>query len=153
LISEQLLRVLVSLGIRRLDAEVYLHLATWGPKKGRTISNELKINRQQLYRSLKNLKTKGLVKASLEHPAIFTAITIEDAFDSIRETKLEEAQSIIEKKDELLSRWEAVIKKENSEKTSESTNRHHNLSYSSSLEGHNGIPQNQRPTTCPKSSR
>jgi sugar-specific transcriptional regulator TrmB len=109
--SEQLLRVLVSLGIRRLDAEVYLFLVTNGPKIGRTISNELKINRQQLYRSLKKLKKKGLVKASLEQPAIFTAITIEDVFDSIRETRLEEAQFIMEKKHELLSRWEAVMKK------------------------------------------
>ena len=110
--SEQLLRVLVSLGIRRLDAEVYLLLATSGPKKGRLISDELKINRQQLYRSLKNLQKKGLVKASLEHPALYTAATIENALNSFRETKLEEAQFIKERKDELLSIWKATTKKE-----------------------------------------
>ena len=120
--SEQLLRVLVSLGIRRLDAKVYLHLATRGPKKGRVISNELEINKQQLYRSLKKLKKEGLVKTTLEHPAIFTAISIEHVFDSIKETKLEEAQLIIEKKDELLSRWEAVMKKEITKKTFLSNN-------------------------------
>lgn len=108
----KLLRVLVSLGIRRLDAEVYLHLATTGPKKGRELSNELKMYKQQLYRSLKNLQKKGLVKASPEHPASFTAVTIEDALNSFREVRLEEAQLIKEKKDELLSRWKATIKKE-----------------------------------------
>ena len=111
--NEQLLKVLISLGIKRLDAEVYLLLATSGPKKGRTISNELKINKQQLYRSLKNLQKKGLVKASLEYPVLFTAATIEDAFDSFRETKLEEAQFIIEKKDELLLKWQTIMKKNN----------------------------------------
>jgi sugar-specific transcriptional regulator TrmB len=110
--NEQLLRVLVSLGIRSLEAEVYLFLATKGSKKGRVISNELKLNRQQLYRSLKNLQKKGLVKASLEHPALYTAVTIENTLNSFRETKLEEAQFIKEKKDELLSRWKAAIKKE-----------------------------------------
>jgi sugar-specific transcriptional regulator TrmB len=105
----------VSLGIRRLDTEVYLHLATTGSKKGRELSNELRMNKQQLYRSLKNLRKKGLVKASPEHPALFTAVTIEDALNSFREVKLEEAQLIKEKKDELLSRWKATIKKENAE--------------------------------------
>ena len=114
--SEQLLRVLVSLGIRRLDAEVYLFLTTRGPEKGRLISNELKIKKQQLYRRLKNLQKKGLIKPSVDHPAVFTAVTIEDAFDSIREAKLEEAHSIIEKKDELLSRWKAVMKKNSTNK-------------------------------------
>ena len=108
---EGLNEILIGLGIKRLDAEVYLYLATRGPKKGRTISDELKINRQRLYRSLRNLQKKGLVKASLEHPAIFTAVTIEDAFNSFRETRLEEAQLIIEKKDELLSKWRTIIKK------------------------------------------
>jgi sugar-specific transcriptional regulator TrmB len=109
---DKLLRVLIGLGIGRIDAEIYLFLATSGPKKGRAISNELKINKQQLYRSLKKLKKKGLVKASLEHPALYTAVTIENTLNSFRETKLEEAQFIKERKDELLSRWKAAIKKE-----------------------------------------
>jgi len=105
----QLLRLLVSLGIRRLDAEVYLFLTTNGPKKGWDISNELKINKQKLYRSLKNLRNNGLVKMSFERPALFTAVTIEDALNSFRDVKLEEAQFIKEKKDELLSRWQSMI--------------------------------------------
>ena len=109
---DKLLRVLISLGIGRVDAEIYLFLATGGPKKGRTISNELKINKQQLYRGLKKLQKKGLVKASLKRPASFTAITIEDSLNSLRETKLDEAQFIKEKKDELLSKWKTTIKKE-----------------------------------------
>jgi sugar-specific transcriptional regulator TrmB len=105
------LRVLISLGIRRVDAEVYLYLATRGPKKGRELSKELNIYKQQLYRSLKKLQKKRLVKASLEHPALFTAVTIEDSLNSFRETKLEEAQFIKEKKDELLSMWRNITKK------------------------------------------
>jgi len=97
------------LGIRRVDAEIYLYLATNGPKKGRELSEELRMYKQKLYRSLKNLQKKGLVKASSEYPATFTAITIENSLDCFRKTKLKEAQLIKEKKDELLSRWQSMM--------------------------------------------
>ena len=106
----KLLKLLVILGIRRVDAEIYLYLATNGPKKGRELSEELHMYKQKLYRSLKSLQKKGLVKASSEYPATFTAITVEDSLDSFRETKLHEAQFIEERKDELLSRWQSIIK-------------------------------------------
>ena len=106
----KLLRVLIDLGIRRVDAEIYIYLAVNGPKIGRELSKELNMNKQQLYRSLKKLQKKGLVKASLEHPALFTAITIEDSLNSFKETRLEEALFIKENKDELLSRWKTIIK-------------------------------------------
>lgn len=104
-----LLKVLVSLGIRKVDAEVYLFLATEGPKKGRDIADALKMYKQQLYRSLKNLQEKGLVKASLERPARFSAVSFENVLDSFKEAKLEETKFIEEKKDELLSRWRSIV--------------------------------------------
>lgn len=109
--NNKLLRLIISLGISRVDAEVYLHLATKGPKKGQKLSIELKMSKQQLYRSLKNLRKKGLVKASSKPPAQFTAMTIEDALNSFREAKLEEVQFIREKREELLSKWQTMIKK------------------------------------------
>jgi sugar-specific transcriptional regulator TrmB len=104
-----MLRLLISLGIGKVDAEVYLYLATTGPKKGRKLCNELKMDKQKLYRSLRRLKEKGLVKASSEHAATFAAITVEESLDYYLEAKLEEAQYIKEKKDELLSRWRSMI--------------------------------------------
>ena len=106
----KLLIVLERLGIRRVDAEVYIHLEARGPKKGRELSKELRMNKQPLYRSLKRLRKKGLVKASLKRPASFTAVTIEDVLDSFGEAKLEEARVIKEKKDELLARWQSLLK-------------------------------------------
>ena len=100
----KILRLLISLGIRKLDAEIYLFLVNEGPNKARLMSNELKINKQQLYRSLKRLQKKGLVKASNGHPSNYAATTVEDSLNSFRKTKLGEAQFIKEKKDELLSR-------------------------------------------------
>jgi sugar-specific transcriptional regulator TrmB len=105
------LRLLISLGIGKADAEVYLYLVTNGPRKGRELSQELNMYKQQIYRSLKKLQKIGLVKKPLKRPALFTAITIEDSLDSFRETKLEKAEFIKEKKEELLSRWRNITKK------------------------------------------
>ncbi len=107
----KLLRLLTSLGIGKVDAEVYLYLATNGSKKGVELSQELNLYKQQVYRSVKKLQKLGLVEASLKRPALFTALTIEDSLDSFRETKLEEAEFIKKKKDELLSRWQNITKK------------------------------------------
>jgi len=56
------------------------------------------------------------VKTSTEHPALFTAVTIEDTLNFFREVKLEEAQAIEEKKDKLLSRWKTIIEKNHQKK-------------------------------------
>jgi sugar-specific transcriptional regulator TrmB len=109
--QNKLLQVLVSLGVKRFDAEIYLFLLTKGPKKGREISRDLNISEQQVYRGLKNLRKKNLIKAFPEYPVLFTAVTIEEAFNSFKEAKLEEVQFIKEKRDELLSRWQIMLKK------------------------------------------
>jgi sugar-specific transcriptional regulator TrmB len=110
---EQLLRILVDLGIKRLDAEVYLYLATMGPKKGRAVSNELKINKTQLYRSLKELQSKGMVNSSSEHPTHFSAILFDEVLDLLIKTKKEQAKSLQASKEELLSTWRSITEKDN----------------------------------------
>jgi sugar-specific transcriptional regulator TrmB len=112
LITEQLVRVLVSLGIRRLDAEVYLHLATRGPKKGRTISIELKINSQQLYRSLKKLQSRGMVNSSSEYPTHFSAVLFDEVLDLLIKTKKEQIKALKASKEELLSSWRSITEKD-----------------------------------------
>lgn len=111
--NEQLLRILVDLGIKRLDAEVYLYLATGEPKKGREISNELKINKQQLYRSLKKLQSKGMVNASPEYPAHFSAVLFDKFIDLLIKAKKEQAKTLQASKEELLSSWRSLTEKEN----------------------------------------
>lgn len=107
---EQLLRILVDLGIKRLDAEVYLYLATSGPKKGRVVSNELKINKAQLYRSLKELQSRGMVNSSSEYPARFSAVLLDEVLDLLIKTKKEQAKAIQQAKKELLSSWRKITK-------------------------------------------
>jgi sugar-specific transcriptional regulator TrmB len=101
-------KTLVGLGLTNMDARVYIFLAKKGPLKARDAAKALRIKRQQLYRSLKNLQSKAIVSATLEYPARFSAVSFEKVIDLFIKTKLEEAQNIQHDKTTLLSSWKAL---------------------------------------------
>jgi sugar-specific transcriptional regulator TrmB len=106
--QEQVLKTLLGLGLTRLDSQVYIYLAKKGPQKGRDLLKGLKIPRQQLYRSLKNLQSKGIVSGTFEHPARFTAISFDKILDLFIKSKIAEAQLIQERKSEILTSWQSI---------------------------------------------
>lgn len=105
-------KILVDLGLRELDAEVYVFLAISGPQEAKDIAIGLKLYRQQLYRSLKNLQSKGIVNASPERPVRFSAVLFEKVLDLFLKAKIEQQQTLQESKEELLSTWRSIIKKD-----------------------------------------
>jgi len=110
--KEQLLKAIIGLGLSQVDAEVYIFLAKMGPQKGRNIADALKLYKQQLYRSLRNLQGKGLASATCEHPAQFSAVSIERVIDMFIKVKTEEAQTLQETREDFLSAWRSLIKKD-----------------------------------------
>ena len=95
--------MLGKLGLSQTDAEVYIYLATNGPKKAKAIVNYLNINRGQVYKSLKRLQNKGATISSDEHPIKFSAVPFEDVLDMLMKLKKEEAKVLLESKEELIS--------------------------------------------------
>jgi sugar-specific transcriptional regulator TrmB len=106
--QEQVLKTLMALGLTRLDSEVYIFLSKKGPLKGIEITSGLKAQKQPLYRSLKNLQSKGIVTSTLEHPSRFTAVSFDKVVDMFIKTKMAEAQSMQENKSEILAHWQAI---------------------------------------------
>jgi sugar-specific transcriptional regulator TrmB len=107
---EWMLMALAKIGFTGTDAQVYTLLATEGPRKARDIAEALKMHRQQLYRSLKKMQNKGVVNASLEYPALFSAVLFEKVLDRLIQTKMEQQQVLQESKEHLLSTWRAITK-------------------------------------------
>jgi len=91
-----------------LDSQVYIFLAKKGPQQGRDLLKGLKMQRQQLYRSLKNLQSKGIVSGTFEHPARFSAISFDKVVDLFIKSKMAEAQVIQERKREILTSWQSI---------------------------------------------
>ena len=109
--KEGLLKALTGIGLSQVDAEVYIFLAN-GPQKGKNIAEALKLYKQQLYRSLRNLQGKGLVSVTCEHPTQFSAVSLERVIDMFVKVKTEEARALQETKEELLSTLRSLIKKD-----------------------------------------
>jgi sugar-specific transcriptional regulator TrmB len=107
--QEWLIRTLASLGLKRTDAQVYVFLTKAGSQKAKTIANQMGMYKQKLYRSLKTLQAKGMVNATREHPAIFSAVSLEKVLDAFIEAKKEEAQRVEQNKDEILSSWQSIL--------------------------------------------
>jgi sugar-specific transcriptional regulator TrmB len=111
LTQEWTLKTLTSLGFKQADAEVYVSLIENGSQKARDIAGTLKTYTRQVYRSLKNLQAKGIVNASTERPAQFSALSFEKVLDALIKANMEEAKRTEQEKEKILSRWHAMITK------------------------------------------
>ena len=102
---ERIFKALQKLGFSETDVRVYIFLATNEPNIARNIADALKINKQQIYLSLKRLQAKEIVNSTNEHPATFSALPFEKALDKLINVKTEEVQNIEQNKEELLAAW------------------------------------------------
>jgi len=116
--QERVLKTLMDLGLTQSDAKVYIFLGKRGLQKGIDIARALKIRKQQIYRSLKNLENKGLVSATLDYPARYSAENFRKVIDLFIRAKMEEAQSLRQSKVSILQDWQSIAISEN-EDTSE----------------------------------
>ena len=108
---ERVIEALVSLGLSRTDAEVYVHIAAAGPATVRSMKRSLSFDERQIYRSLKRLQNKGLTLTKDCCPAEFSAVSFEKALDLLLEVKKEQAKSLEASKAELISDFLAEKKK------------------------------------------
>jgi sugar-specific transcriptional regulator TrmB len=69
------------MGLTRPEAVVYTALACVGPSRAKDLHAVARHSREETYRILKDLESKGLVEASLEKPAIFTAVDPDTTID------------------------------------------------------------------------
>jgi sugar-specific transcriptional regulator TrmB len=112
---EWMLKTLTSLGFTEADIQVYVYLMTEGPRKANDIAQALKLHKQQLYRVLRSLQNKGIVNASPEYPARYTAVLFERALDLLIRAKVEQEKALQQNKQELLSTWRSMIEKNSSD--------------------------------------
>lgn len=100
---ERVIKALIGLGLSRLDAEVYVYLAKKGKRNVVSLASALNYDKKKIYRSLKNLQTKGLVA---KVHTIFSALPFKEALELLIEMETEHAQIMYESKEELLATWE-----------------------------------------------
>jgi sugar-specific transcriptional regulator TrmB len=99
---ELIIKALVSLGLSRLHAEVYVYIAKMGSQRVKDLDVALNYSRNQIYKSLGMLTAKALVT---KEGITFSAIPFEEALDLLIERKKKQASHIKERKKEFLLNW------------------------------------------------
>jgi len=110
--QQKIKEALRKFGLTEKEAEVYIFLGKKGPSKIGIITKQLKMNRGQIFRILKNLQKKGLVEATLEYPTRYATVSFEKVLDSLINTKREEVFQIEKAKNDLLSDWKKISQTE-----------------------------------------
>jgi sugar-specific transcriptional regulator TrmB len=106
--QEKVLKTLESLGISQPDAQIYIFLGKKGPQKARDIAKSLRVSKQTVYRTIKNLQSRGIVTSTLENPAKFSAAPFDKVLDLFVKAKTDEVHRIEESKTDLLADWQSI---------------------------------------------
>ena len=109
--DERIIKALKGLGLSNIDAQVYVLLAKDRSHTKREITEILELQERQVYRSLKSLQSIEIVKAVGGNPRQYSAVPFEEVIDLFIEVKKEQAKTLRESREELLSSWKETIKK------------------------------------------
>jgi sugar-specific transcriptional regulator TrmB len=95
---ERIFKALVSLGLSKSEARVYIFLALEGQKKVQSIVDNLKMGRHRICRILKNLQNKKIVVSSIKDENTYSALPFEEALELLIKTEKNQTNAIQEKK-------------------------------------------------------
>jgi sugar-specific transcriptional regulator TrmB len=109
---EVLINTLVDFGFKRTDVQIYAFLAKKGPQRGKDLARALKITRQKVYRSLKKLQRRGIVNSTINRPAVFSAVSVEEVRNMFIKNRIEETRHLIQNNEEFLSSWRSITEKD-----------------------------------------
>jgi len=111
LAEENLRKALKDFGLTDSEVEVYLLISKHGASSGTDVAHSLRKDKAQVFRTLKNLQTKGFVEATLEVPTRFAPVAFEKVLESTIKAKKDEAERIEDTKELLLDYWRNLNKK------------------------------------------
>ncbi len=108
---KRVVEALISLGLSRTEAQIYVFLEKNGSHGVIEIAQALNLHTKGLAKSLENLQKKQIVQVSAMQTIMFSAMPFEKTIELLIETKKGQAKNLQERKFELLSQWQNMIKK------------------------------------------
>jgi len=110
--KKRIIKSLTGLGLERNEVQAYLFLAIQGPHKLKKIAVALNQTIDSIIISLNELQNLGIVRSSVDDPGIYIALPFGEVIDLFIDLKKEQAKTMQESREELLSSWRETIKKE-----------------------------------------
>ena len=109
--KQRIIKALEGFGLSQDDVQVYVFLAKEGPHTLREIMGKLNLYESKASRCLKDLQDIEIVKTIGEQPIKYSAVTFEEVIDLFIEVKKEQTKTMQESREELLSSWKTLLKK------------------------------------------
>jgi sugar-specific transcriptional regulator TrmB len=104
------LQTLKALGLNEREAKIYIFLAKKGPHKKDELAFALNISKPQLNLNLENLKDKHMICTVPENSITYVANTFEKILNEFMKQTKQQAKALQDRKAELLSAWQSIIK-------------------------------------------
>jgi sugar-specific transcriptional regulator TrmB len=105
-LQEEEVRTLTQIGFTRNQAKLYITLLNIGKSNGRTISEQSKVPRQEVYRVLDELQEMGLVEKVIALPCEFKAVSMREGLSILLKQKAKVYKEAEEKTEILLRKFE-----------------------------------------------
>ena len=99
---ERIIETLTTLGLSRVDAEVYVCIAKNGPKSVKDLDKSLNYSKNQISKSLKKLTYIKLINN--EEP-LFSALPFEEALELLIANQREKEKALNGTKKRLVDKW------------------------------------------------
>ena len=109
--KKRIIRTLTGLGLEKNDVQTFLFLAIKGPHRLKKIAVALNQSIDSTIISLNELQNLGIVRSSINDPEKYTAVPFGEVIDLFIELKREQAKTMQESRQELLSSWREIIEK------------------------------------------
>ena len=113
--QQLVLNSLAKFGLKKAESKVYFYLSKKGPKKALEIRKALGMSKQQLYPILKSLVNKAIITATIDHPALFSAVEFAEVLDILCNVQIEEAKNLQMRREKLLLDWKSINLQEEQE--------------------------------------
>ena len=107
---ERARNLLMDLGLSEIDIQIYVFLASNGPHKVKEITKQVRVGKAQIYRSLNKMLKKKVLSKTKDNPGVFSSVPFEQVVILLAESKEEEAQSLQDSREQLLSKWHKTVK-------------------------------------------
>jgi len=106
---EEIIKTLQRYGMDKDESRVYINLLAQGPEGAGIIAKRLGLNRVRVYRILKRLEAKGVVKAVLGRPVRYVAISLEEAINKFIESERKKIQLMEAERKKLLETYMKIF--------------------------------------------
>ena len=105
---EKIKNELISFGLTKSQAKVFIYLGKYGSKTASEIAKALQLPRTETYHLVNSLQNMGLVIAELAHPTKYTAMDMREAVATLVKQEQDRIDTLANKEESLSEMWKEI---------------------------------------------